>query len=371
MSHSRRGTTAAVSTPSAAPRKQFRGLQALRFIAASSVVVHHSLFYAHERLDPSVFVWGIGAVELFFAISGFVAVVATRGFRAHRDGWKHYIVRRGIRILPMYWIATTVKLAVLLVAPAAVLHATLDWAMIAKSYVLLPSINIDGDVAPLLGVAWTLLYESFFAVVFTLALVIRWRPILVTGAILSLCALGALLRPAEFDPLLVYFDPVLIYYILGLVVGVYATQRSAWRFAAGMGWVFALHFILQPMRFDSLIRIAVIAALLIFVMLAEQRLERLPQAFVTLGNAAYSLYLFHPLIAPTVPTAFDLVGFRVGWLAVLGSVAIAILASLLLYRFIEEPLTRRLQRTIRYGGRPPRAEPDPAPRTALQQGAPR
>lgn len=341
----------------ATPARQFRGLQALRFIAAGSVLVHHSLFYTNERLDPSIPVWGIGAVELFFAISGFVAVVATRAFRERRGGWRNYIVRRGIRILPMYWIATTVKLLVLLVAPAAVLHASLDWGIVARSYVLLPSIGIDGYIAPLHGVAWTLLYESFFALVFMLALVIRWRPILVSGAILSACALGALLRPEPHDPLLVYFDPLLLYYIVGLVVGTYAAKRSAWLFAGGMAWVYALHFVLQPMRLDSLIRITVIAALLIAVMLAERQLERLPQVFVTLGNASYSLYLFHPLLAPAVPAAFALVGLQLGWAAVALSIAISIAASVLLYRFVEDPATRWLQRTVPFGGRPPRAAP--------------
>ena len=346
------------------PGRQFRGLQALRFIAAGSVLLHHSLHYASERLDPTVVVWGIGAVELFFAISGFVAVVATRGFRARSDGWKYYIVRRGIRILPMYWLATTVKVLVLLLIPAAVLHSALDWPMIIKSYFLLPSINIDGDYAPLLGVAWTLLFESFFAVVFMIALIIRWRPVLVSGIVLSLCALASLLRPQGFDPLLIYFDPYLIYYILGLVVGTYAARRSVWLFGAGMAWVYALHFILQPMRFDSLIRITVVAALLITVMLAERQLERIPKPFVTLGNASYSLYLFHPLIAPAVPAVLAAMGFHVGWVAVLGSVAVAIVASVLFYRFIEDPITRRLQRTLPYGARPPRPDPAPAPAPA-------
>lgn len=339
------------------PARQFRGLQGLRFIAAGSVLVHHSLFYTNERLDPTVPVWGIGAVELFFAISGFVAVVATRGFRASDVGWRHYIVRRGIRILPMYWIATTIKLAILLVAPAVVLHATLDWSVVLRSYALLPSVSPEGYIAPLHGVAWTLLYESFFAVVFMLALIIRWRPVLVSGAILSACALGALLRPEPHDPLLVYFDPLLLYYILGLVVGTYAAKRSMPLFAAGMAWVYVLHFILQPTRLDSLIRITVIAALLIGVMLAERQLERLPQVFVTLGNGSYSLYLFHPLLAPAVPTAFAMIGFPVGWLAVILSCAISIVASVLLYRFVEDPATRWLQRRLPYGGRPPKPQP--------------
>lgn len=342
------------------PRRQFRGLQGLRFIAAASVVVHHSLFYAHERLDSSIHVWGIGAVELFFAISGFVAVVATRKFQERRDGWRYFLVRRGVRILPMYWAATTVKLLVLVAVPAAVLHAELDWGNVARSYLLLPSVNIDGDIAPLLGVGWTLLFESFFILVFAVSLVIGWRPVLTTGIILSACTLASVLRPEDFGPFLVYFSPFLIYYILGLVIGTVARTRRWLPFALGIGWVYSLHFLVQPQRLDSLIRISVIIALMLFMAFGESWLERwLPRSIVGLGDASYSLYLFHPLLAPIVPAAMAIVGFRVGWLAVIGSVGGAILASVLIYRWIEAPLTRVLQRRVPFATVPSRkVQPD-------------
>ena len=353
------------------PRKQFRGLQALRFIAAASVVVHHSLFYAHERLDSSVHVWGIGAVELFFTISGFVAVVATRIFQQHPDGWRYFLVRRGTRILPMYWIATTVKLAILILVPAAVLHAELNWGDVALSYLVLPSVNVDGDIAPLLGVAWTLLYETFFIGLFALSLAMRWRPILLTGILLSGCTLASLLRPADFGPFLVYFSPMLIYYILGLVIGTFARQRRPLMLAAGLAWVYALHFAVQPQRLDSLIRITVIALLMLTVALAERHLERwLPSRIVELGDASYSLYLFHPLVAPVVPAAFAIIGFRVGWVAVAGSVVLAIVAGFLIYRWVEAPITRRLQKSVPWAASPPVPKEPSAAGSSLSGGKP-
>jgi len=336
-------------------RPQFRGLQALRFIAASSVVLHHALFYAHERLDSSIVVWGIGAVQLFFTISGFLVVVATRAVQSRPDGWKYFLVRRGIRIFPMYWIATTVKLLALLMAPAVVLHAELNWGNVALSYFLLPSVNIDGTVAPLLGVAWTLLYESFFALIFGVALFFRWRPVFVTGALLSIFALASEIRPHPFPPLMVYFDPVLLYYLLGIVIGSFTKNRNLWKFLAGMAWVYALQLITQFGQIEMLIRIAVITALMLGVVLFETWLEtRIPRFFVSLGDASYSLYLFHPLIAPAVPTVLAILGLKNGWLSVIGSMAVAITFSVIVFRLVERPITGYLQRNLKYGAAPAR-----------------
>lgn len=348
-------------------RPQFRGLQALRFIAASSVVLHHSLWYAHERLDPSVVVWGIGAVQLFFAISGFLVVVATRAVQNHPEGWKYFLVRRGIRIFPMYWIATTIKLLALIAVPSVVLHAELNWGNVALSYALLPSVNIDGSISPLLGVAWTLLYESFFALIFGIALLIGRRPVLITGVLLSVFALSSLLRPQGYGPFLVYFDPVLLYYLMGIVIGSFTRSRNVKHFIAGMAWVYALQIITQFGRVDLLIRITVITCLLLAVVTFERWLDtRIPHFFVGLGDGAYSLYLFHPLIAPAVPTLFAAIGFTNGYTAVALSMLIAISGSVLVYRVVERPITRFLQEKLPYGSRPPRpvaageaAEPQP------------
>ena len=51
---------------------RFQGIQALRMFAAVLVVITHATFYAHERLDHSLAVWGRGTcgVDIFFVISG-------------------------------------------------------------------------------------------------------------------------------------------------------------------------------------------------------------------------------------------------------------------------------------------------------------
>ena len=148
-------------------RLNYEGIQALRFVAALLVVVTHTTFYAHERLDNSFSVWGHGTVgvDIFFVVSGFVMMYSSQKFVGSRIGWQGFGMRRLIRILPMYWIATTVKLAALVLVPAAVLHAALDPQKVVMSYFLLPTRNVDGRVEPLLGVGWTLLFEMFLVAI--------------------------------------------------------------------------------------------------------------------------------------------------------------------------------------------------------------
>jgi exopolysaccharide production protein ExoZ len=340
------------ATPPTA-RRRFKGLQGLRFLAAVSVVAHHSMFYANERLDDSFPVWGIGAVELFFAISGFVAVVSTKSLRSRVDGWKYYVVRRGIRILPMYWIATTIKLVTLLAVPAAVLHAQLNWGDVGLSYGLLPSRNVDGSIAPLLGVAWTLLYEAFFTLVFGLALASRLNPFWVSGALLSGCAALSVLRPAGYSPFLTYFDPILLYFVVGIIVGRFAATRSVRQLACGVLGVVALHLAVDlpgGINVSQQVRLVVVTALLVGVMYAEPWLEhRAPDVLVHLGNASFSLYLIHPLASPLVPEVMDHLGLRWPVVSTVLSVTGAIVAALLLFRFVEDPMTRKLQARLRYG----------------------
>jgi peptidoglycan/LPS O-acetylase OafA/YrhL len=346
-----------------APKKRFKGLQGLRFLAAVSVVAHHSMFYAHERLDSGFPVWGIGAVELFFAISGFVAVVSSRSVRERADGWKYYVVRRGIRILPIYWMATTVKLFTLFALPAAVLHAELNWGNIGLSYLLLPSENVDGSIAPLLGVAWTLLYEAFFTIVFMLALILPVNPFWFSGIVLSLFALGSLFRPEDYSPFAVYFDPVLLYFVVGLVIGRFAMSRKWRSLLLGVAAVVALHVITDlpgGINWSQQVRLLVIACLLVGVMFAEPWLDKhAPNILVHLGNASFSLYLIHPLVAPIVPEVLDMLGLEWPIASTVLSVLGAIVAALLLFRFVEQPVTGFLQRKLPYGTIPRSPRPRP------------
>ena len=76
--------------------QRYLGIQALRMAAAFLVLCTHSMFYTWERLDKAVTVWGQGTrgVDMFFVISGFVMIYASRKLVGAPDGWKKFAKSR-------------------------------------------------------------------------------------------------------------------------------------------------------------------------------------------------------------------------------------------------------------------------------------
>jgi exopolysaccharide production protein ExoZ len=341
-------------------KSRFEGIQVLRVVAALLVVVTHTTFYASERLDPGFPVWRFGAigVDIFFTISGFVMMVATGSLTARSDGWKFFLMRRAVRIAPMYWIATTVKLLTLIAIPSVVLHASLNWGNIALSYFFLPSRNIDGSVEPLLGVGWTLIFEVFFYFVFALALRLRINVLYFSAAILTTFSLLTLVRPAgDWAPILVYFDPIVMYFLAGIVIAKYTQDGSVRGLIGGLSFVLGVIAIVEIVQASGgnaldrghVLRAVIVVALTLVVVLLERfNHHGLPRVLLFFGAASYSLYLFHPLIAPLIPVILAKIGLVNAPLSVVASVAVVLLASALLYRLAEKPLTDLLNRRLPY-----------------------
>jgi peptidoglycan/LPS O-acetylase OafA/YrhL len=340
------------------PSPKVDGIQSLRFVAALLVVVTHSTLYAGERLDPSIQIWHFGeiGVDIFFVISGFVMIISTGGLAGEKDGWKYFGMRRLVRIVPMYWIATTVKLMTLIAVPTTVLHAQLEPVNTTLSYLFLPSRNVDGRVEPLLGVGWTLIYEMFFYLVFTIALLVRVKPIWFCAVVLSLCSLGNVVRPDEWSPALVYLNPIVLYFLVGMVIGEWVRDGSIRRLLAWMSYIVTLWLVipLADGEFSGndvslLIRHISVAALVIAVVAGERWIGgRVPKPVIYMGDASYTLYLFHPLVAPVVPVALGVIGLRIGELSVVFSILAAVIAAALIFRFVERPITRYLQARLPY-----------------------
>lgn len=333
-------------------RHDYVGVQVLRFVAAVLVVGLHATFIVHERMDEGQVVWSIGwiGVPIFFVISGFVMVVASQRLIGRPSGWREFLLRRGVRIVPLYWIVTTIQVAALLAVPGVLLHDTFSPSRIAMSYLLLPSHNSDGVVAPLVGVGWTLLFEAFFYLVFALGLRLRLSPVWFCGAVLSVVAVGWLIRPATGWPAgLVYLDPVVLHFLGGIVIGTYALDRRLRPLLVGLGYVVALYLGLWALAPDgatsrsnpAYLPIAVVVVLL--AVWGQRWAGRVPGILRSLGDASYSLYLFHPILAPIIPIAMIKAGWIAPGIAVTAIVVATSAASLVIYTCMERPLTRGLQ----------------------------
>jgi exopolysaccharide production protein ExoZ len=139
----------------------FASIQTFRAIAANAVVLAHlatiETKYGHGfgLLPKWVNFAGWSGVHFFFIISGFVMTLI-----AERSNWTGFLGARVLRIYPVYWIYTSLVLAVFLIVPAVVNSSYAHPPSTLKSYLLWPK-----DVGPLLSVGWTLIHEMYFYLV--------------------------------------------------------------------------------------------------------------------------------------------------------------------------------------------------------------
>src|SRR4051794_11659255 len=92
-------------------RSQLVGLQALRGLAALLVVFVHYNGTAISRgfnfpALSHVVIGNIG-VDIFFVISGFIMELITGGRFFVAGDRKRFLVRRAVRVLPLYWVLTS------------------------------------------------------------------------------------------------------------------------------------------------------------------------------------------------------------------------------------------------------------------------
>ncbi|WP_028311940.1 acyltransferase family protein [Derxia gummosa] len=360
-------TAASVRAKTAAPT--LIGIQALRFVAAMLVVVMHGSQMAAERLGAEgsrhdYWVFGAFGVHIFFVISGVVMALSTRDWRPGPGVIQRFMVRRVIRILPMYWLATTLKLASVLAVPAAALHTDLSFGHLSLSYLLVPHQDSFGEPFPLLGVGWTLSYEFFFYFVFA-ALVALGLPLISTSF-----ALFFLMNVADQvfdlrDQLTFFrlFSPLLFEFSAGLIVA--RLLLSGWRLpaplalgAAVLGFYGAYNWVIGPLGFWHNLQNSVWAFLVVIGVTSLEPLigRHIPRWLRLLGDASFALYLFHPFVMAG-GALFVKLGARTPATALIAASLLSVLLSVAIYKFVEQPMTEWLRRRVE-PRRPPSA---PAP----------
>ena len=357
----------------APPPSGLLAIQALRGFAVMGVVLMHVPLYLANKLQvPDVlprFLIGAAGVDVFFVISGFVMVYASQRLFAQPGATRTFLLRRAARIVPMYWIASTVLLANILLRFPSLEAATggSSWDYVVTSYLFFPYVRADGSDMPLLAVGWTLFYEAFFYVIFGLLIFMpRRESVLAIGGVLCAFVLLGLLVRLPY-PFAYWVNPIILEFVCGMALavayrdglrlpssasyGLLATGIAAlawsWTYPPSAAW-----------RFPSwgLPGVAIVAALtLARVPFARNAFWRV---FAFLGDASYSLYLFHTL---SLPLSYIVLGRWIApasapWLYVVVLYVVAIVPGILIYLIVEQPLTSILQRWIE----PNRREPIPA-----------
>lgn len=350
-------------------------LTSIRFLAAITVVVSHYSELGLLNLPAQIFNFvdgGRPAVSLFFVLSGFILTFTYRDQLAAKGSAPFYQARFA-RIYPVILLA----LALCVPTTLYLLNGD-DPSLLLQWYALKSSVYLSLGVSlicqllllnawfpfaainqPWNGPSDSVSCEAFFYLMFPLML----RKMMSTRmAWLTLACIGFFLMqglwiaflqtylPASRSGFLVVALPLTR--LFEFVAGIYAAilfqqlrEQGVNRHALGIKlvtWsliVLSVLALWRPVSPAFYLESPLFAALILGLALMDRPVINLlnQRALVRLGEASYSLYLIH------VPIAYlaYIAGFRQsnGWIAML----FAVLASLLIFRFYEEPMRKRIR----------------------------
>lgn len=343
-------------------------IQVLRALAALSVAMLHAQFDAGaiaERTGrafrPSeAFPW-LAGVDVFFVVSGFIMVYASRRLFGAAHGRRTFLAHRVARVVPLYWAVTTLYLAVAVAVPTLLNRHYLAPEFILASYLFIPMQRPDGLVQPLYGLGWTLNYEMYFYALFAVAL--GWRrtiamPSLVAG-FLVIVAAGCVVPLPE--PLAFWTDPIVIEFAFGIVLGrlrengIRVGRAAALALAAAGLALLVVDFgrLDAPLVLPRMLAYGVPAALLVGAAALRPPRQGGGGAFtrvaVAVGDASYALYLLHPFVIRAGREAMlgsGLAAMIGPWGFVAFALALASVAALVAHRLFEAPLTAWTRRRL-------------------------
>ena len=346
--------------------RQILGIQALRGLAALSIATLHigqaaGAFVGTPGVAPYGWMrrvpWEAG-VDVFFVISGFVIVYASAGLFGRADSIGDFLSRRLARVVPLYWLVTSLLILLALLGPVA-LNEPLGngFHYVLASYLFIPWPRPDGAMQPVFRLGWTLNYEMLFYLIVAALLPLSRRLAipLVAAAVIAVAGAGALFGPTQ-PQLAFWTDPIVLEFAYGVLLA------AAW--FAGLRLPTPLRLALAaaaiPMMLlngtahgiDRAFAFGLPAACLVAAgaLGTERRANpALARTCLLLGDMSYALYLTH---------LFPMRALREVWARlhpggigiaayILVSIAVASLLALGVNAWFEKPATRTARVVLR------------------------
>lgn len=328
--------------------QKFHSIQALRGIAALFVVVSHLSFI------------GIGAfgVDIFFCISGFIMMYVTS------KNSEHFLTKRLIRIVPLYYMITIFTYVLLLVFPSMFMTTTAEFSYLIKSFFFIPY-EIGDVIQPIVRVGWTINYEMFFYILFFISMKIskKYRGIICSCLLIVLSILGELFVLSTTF-LTFYCSELLIEFVLGIFsfylcekIFVFLKDKEKKSFSiflflmclvvifAGF-WLFISenNNIVVP-HFSRVINWGIPAFMIFIAIFIIGCIFTVPKWLSFLGDISFSLYLLHyyPItFISRIAQKYDSILLKIV-LSIVG-IALVICISTISYYFIEKKLSSYLRK---------------------------
>jgi len=281
--------------------KTIYNIQFARAFAALLVV------YAHLNYPGASF--GQFGVDIFFVISGFIMTMICH------ESPRNFLVRRVVRIAPLYWLVTTAVYLLSYVRPDLLNSTTANFGNFLKSVFFIPYVKENGTVHPMLDVGWTLNYEMYFYLAIGSALLFSAprRATLVASAGLTVIFLVLKLVSTFAPPTSpmaavwvgFYGSDRIFEFIAGVGVYYYSRTESILKW----GVIFCVVTSILCIVFMTAVNLSVPhwetapflsrtipSALFVISMLALERRSFVLTKWTILGDASYALYLTNEFV---------------------------------------------------------------------------
>lgn len=340
-------------------------LQAARGLAALMVVAFHSLFISAKYVEsknllPEIFSFGQTGVDLFFVISGFVMIIAFRNKFGKKGEIFNFLKGRFFRIYPTYWIYFLAVFLVFQIKPEMMNDSQGGNVDLTASLLLLPASTL-----PLLMVAWSLIHEVWFYLVFAAILLLPSKWVLSAFSLWLVAIICASLFTTTPDNpyLRVMTHAFSLEFIFGALAGIaylklskrppFLPLAATLMVLAGLGAIaYALSAgavdgsdVIQSISLERAFAVGGGYTLLLLASALQESNNRLKVfGFLkSVGDMSYSLYLSHILTLSVCGRVWLSLGYTgsgawgaAAFWAV--SYSAVILVAYLSYRLIEKPL---------------------------------
>lgn len=331
-------------------------LQILRFFAATLVLfghvqqeIGHHLRDSAEHFVPLTFMdWGLG-VDIFFVISGFIMYFLTSDCFGQPHATLNFLTRRIRRVVPMYWLFTSLMIVAMLLFASHVTHFQIVPLHVVLSYLFFPWPRADGELFPVLALGWTLNYEMFFYLIYAMALLFPKR-IGLTLLAASFAALVAMadLMPQQMQILKFFGQPIIFEFLFGIVCAMVLERGIRISLPAGLFLVFAGLAGAVMMKsfgigqYTSRAITGGLPATLIFLgfALVKSNYEewRFSRALSLGGDASYALYLSHPFSIIATAICLSRLPVHSPWIDVATMMSAAFAVAVAVHFLIERRL---------------------------------
>jgi exopolysaccharide production protein ExoZ len=324
-------------------------LQILRGLAALGVVFYHTAYLLPGDWHTEFF-----GVSTFFVLSGFIMCFITRDPKGGDATPGGFLMRRAIRIVPLYWLCTD-ALMVFLNRPPFHLGGAWQWISTYVPYAFESAFFLPMERPPMLGVGWTLNFEVYFYVVFAAAILIsrRFAPLIAASIVYAVIKANDyatdqiwLLKFYSHGYIHFFLHGIVLFYVwwftkdylkgwakwptviacAAIVIGVYGSQ-----FFPPQQQTYAYGATYFP---------ALLVAAALFAASAGADITWRP--LVLLGDASYAVYLSHTITLEILRRVTPL--WKESITTTLTVVTIATLVGIAVHLYVEKPMLRWIRR---------------------------